>query len=142
MNRTAVLATGCAAVMLAGGVVVAGSAIAAGGSHTLKLRGTILQQKELGPSHAVEVDTLRHAGKKVGYTTDSCFFGGQNDVCTVTFALKTGVLYGHVTFPITTGTSPVAKGRITGGLGSYSGAKGTIRVLTSGHHGSYTLTYS
>lgn len=144
MNRTAALATGCATVALAGGVVATSSAIAAGSSHTVKFRGTQLQTMALGKSHEVEADVLRQAGKKVGYATETCDFGGTNDLCAVTYAIKGGVLYGHVTFPITqSGTAPsTAKGKITGGLGSYSGVKGSIKVVTSAGHGDYTITYS
>lgn len=143
MNRTALLASGAALTLATGSVVAVGTAIAAGKTHTLVLHGTTLSAKQIGKSYEVEANALHKSGKLVGYSTDSCFFGGTQDKCSVTYTLKGGDLYGHATFPITKGTSSVAKGKITGGLGAFSGAKGTIKVQTSGPNaGTVTLKYT
>jgi hypothetical protein len=157
MNRTTILATGAIATLAAGTIVATGAANAAGTTHTLKLVGSTVQQTQLGKSHEVETDLLRKPassstvpigsktppkGAKQGYAIESCSFGAQNDVCSLSIALKAGILYGHVTFPITTGDSSTAKGKITGGLGGYSGATGHIKIVTGPKQGAYTITYS
>jgi hypothetical protein len=141
MNRNVVLSAGAAAVLVVGAVTVATSAAAAGGSHTLVLTGKTLQTTSLGKSNSVEADVLTKAGKRVGYETESCNFGGTNDKCAVTITVKGGVLLGHITFPITNGTSPTATGKITGGLGAYTGSKGTIKVVSTANHGTITVKY-
>lgn len=145
MNRTALLASGAALTLVTGSVVAASTALASGTTHTLVLHGTSLSTHALGKhqSYEVEANTLHQHGRVVGYSTDSCFVQGHGDVCSVTYALKGGDLYGHLTFPITSGTSSVAKGKITGGLGRYAGAKGTIKLLTTGpNRGTITLKYT
>ena len=109
---------------------------------TLTFHATPLDHKNLGKSHEVEADVLRSGGHKVGYAAESCFFGGQGDKCSVTLTLEGGVLYGHYTFPITSSTAPTtAKGKITGGLASYTGATGTIKVHATTTSETITVTY-
>jgi hypothetical protein len=144
MNRTTLLASGAALTLVAGTTFAAvGVASASGKTHTLVLHGTTLSTHEIGKSHEVEANTLRKGGKIVGYSTDSCDFGGTKDKCAVTYALEGGDLLGHVTFPITSGQSSTATGKITGGLGSFTGARGTIKVQTGGPNaGTITLKYT
>jgi hypothetical protein len=141
MKRNIALGAGAAAVAVAGGIVVAGAAVAAGGSHTLRFTGKSVAHKELGKSHAVETDALTTSGKTVGYQNESCDFGGTNDNCAATFALKGGILIGHYTFPITRGVSTTGTGKITGGLGQYAGDTGTIKIVTSRNAAKVTITY-
>jgi hypothetical protein len=148
MKRVSILAAG-ALVTMGAGVGVAAAANAGSHSHTLTLVGTRLQQTELGKSHAAETDALRansRTGKRVGYATESCFFGGTGDRCSVTIALKGGFLVGRYTFPISNGSAPTtAKGKITGGIGAYKGAKGTLKLTTgagASKHGRWKIVYS
>jgi hypothetical protein len=144
MNRTTLLASGAALTLVAGSTFAAvGVASASSSTHTLVLHGTTLSTHEIGKSHEVEANTLRKGGKIVGYSTDSCDFGSTQDKCAVTYALEGGDLLGHVTFPISNGSDPAAHGKITGGLGSFTGAKGTIKVIQSGPSaGTITLKYT
>jgi hypothetical protein len=141
MNRAALLATGATTVIAAGGVLIAGTASAAGSTHTLRLTATRLQLADTSQSTFVETDAVFKAGKKVGYENLSCNDGGQNVLCSLTIALPNGILLGHVTTPITTSDSTTLSGRVTGGLGIYTGDKGTIRASVNGKHSKYTITY-
>jgi hypothetical protein len=125
--------------LTAGTAVAATSASAAAKTHTLVLHGTSLSTKTLPKSQEVAANTLKKSGKVVGYSTNSCNYTHE-DKCSVTYALAGGVLYGHLTYPITTGTSETGTGKITGGLGAFTHAKGTIKVVTGGGAASATIT--
>lgn len=139
MNRTALLAAGVAVTLVTGSAVAASAAAASSKTHTLVLHGTSLSVKQIGKSHEVAANTLKKSGKVVGYSTNSCDYS-QQDKCSVTYALEGGSLYGHLTYPITTGVSTTGTGKITGGLGSFTGAHGTIKVVTGSGAASATIT--
>ncbi|MBV9486608.1 MAG: hypothetical protein JO246_11170 [Frankiaceae bacterium] len=142
MKRNILLASGAAVVLASSSAVALGSAGAAAHLHTLKLHAKQLQTKELGKAHEVEADVLRSGGHRVGYSTESCFFGGQGEKCIVTITLKNGVMYGHYTFPITDGSTPtVARGKVKGGLGAYDGVKGKIKVRATSRMETLTIRY-
>jgi hypothetical protein len=130
-------------MLIAGGATAATAVAAAGGhSHTVRLTGTAIKAKAIGRSYELEADSLRSGGKVVGLSTESCFTGGTGDQCSFAIALKGGQLLGHYTFPISNGDSSVAHGKITGGLGRFTGDKGTIRVTATGHSLQVRLVYS
>jgi hypothetical protein len=155
MKRSVLLASG-AVLTLATGTVVAATASATTTTHKLTLVGTMLQQTQLGKSHETEADLLRlpspgtspttHKpipGKKQGYSSESCFFGSTSDRCSFTLALKGGFLYGHYVFPITNGiATTTARGKITGGLGSYANATGTVRINATTKSETWKITYT
>jgi hypothetical protein len=141
MNRTGWLAAGAATVALAAGISAAGVALAAGNSHTLHLTTTRLQF--VTPSHPtfVQTDAVYKSSTKIGYETLSCNTAGQQIVCSLSFALKNGMLLGHLTIPITSTTSTDVTGTVTGGLGIYKGDRGTINGVITGKNSTYTVKY-
>jgi hypothetical protein len=147
MNRKIAAGAAAVVVLTGGGVLaVATSAAAKTSSHTLKVTGKALDTRSLGKndSDVVAADKLISKGKVVGFSNASCHIGGTGDKCAVTFALKGGIIYGNYTFPITSsGIAPTtAKGKITGGAGTYTGVKGTIKIVATTRSGKITLTYS
>lgn len=144
MNRTSYVATGALATLVAGSVFVAvGVAGASSATHSLTLHGKALSQKDLPKSNSIEADALSTHGKRVGYLTTSCNYGGTKDRCALSITLKGGILVGAITYPITTGAAAThAKGSITGGVGAFSGATGTVRVTATTRSETVHLTYS
>jgi hypothetical protein len=140
MMRNVALGVGAAATILAGGAIVADSALAAGATHTIKVSATVLKTVEPSNATSVETDRLTRAGKTVGFETQSCNVS-QGEKCAVTFALKNGILLGSTTSSITTSSHGTFKGKITGGLGSYTGDKGTIKGSVDGIRATLTITY-
>lgn len=141
MKRTALLGAGAAVVIAGGGIAVAGSALATGSSHTLHLTTTRLQFVNTSKTTFVETDSVFKSAKKVGYETISCNDGGHQIICSLSFALENGMLLGHLTIPITSGESTSVTGKITGGLGSFTGDKGTVKGVITGKHSSFTVKY-
>jgi hypothetical protein len=141
MKRIALLGTGAVAALAAGGILVAGTATAAGGTHTVHLKTTRLQVADPSRSTFVETDAVFKAAKKVGYENLSCNDGGTKVLCSLSIALPNGMLLGHVTSPITTSDKTTLTGKVTGGLGIYTGDKGTIKAVVNGKHARYTITY-
>lgn len=141
MSRTSLLGSGAVAVVAAGGILIAGTASAAGGSHTLHLATTRLQVTSTSQSTFVETDAVFKAGKKIGYENQSCNDGGTNVKCSLTIALANGILIGHATSPITTHPKTTFTGKVTGGLGIYAGDEGTIEVKANQKHATYTIRY-
>jgi hypothetical protein len=141
MKRTALLSVGAAAVIVVGGIVVGGTALAAASSHTLHLTTTRLQFVNTSKTTFVQTEAVDKSGKKIGYETISCNDGGNQVLCSVSFATGTGMLLGHLTIPITSTESTSVSGKITGGLGSFSGDRGTIKGTITGKHSTYTVKY-
>jgi hypothetical protein len=141
MKRTVLLGAVAALGLAAAGITAGGAALAAGGSHTLHLTTTRLQFVNTSKTTFVETDAVSRVGKKVGYGTLSCNDGGQQVVCSLSLALENGMLLGHLTIPITSGESTSVAGKLTGGLGVFSGDKGTIKGEINGKHGTYTVKY-
>jgi hypothetical protein len=141
MRRTALLSVGAVVVIATGGVIAGGTALAAGGSHTLHLTTTRLQFVNTSKTTFVETDVIDRSAKKVGYETISCNDGGTAIVCSLSLALTNGMLLGHLTIPISSGASTAVSGTITGGLGSYAHDKGTVKGQITGKVSSFTVTY-
>jgi hypothetical protein len=141
MKRTALLSVGATAVIVVGGIVVGGTALAAASSHTLHLTTTRLQFVNTSKTTFVQTEAVDKSGKKIGYETISCNDGGNQVLCSVSFATGTGMLLGHLTIPITSTESTSVSGKITGGLGSFSGDRGTIKGTITGKHSTYTVKY-
>jgi hypothetical protein len=141
MNRNVVLGTGAVVVIAAGSLVVGGAASASGSPHTLHVTATVLKHINTSKTTFVETDTLTHRGKKVGFESQSCNDASQGVKCSVTFALKNGVLLGHSTSPITSTSTGTVAGAITGGLGKYTGDKGRLKATIDGIHADFTIVY-
>jgi hypothetical protein len=141
MNRTVVLRAGVAAVVAAGALVLGGDALAASGSHTLHLTTTRLQFVNTSKTTFVQTEAVYRSKTKVGYETISCNDGGNQVVCSLSIALKNGMLLGHLTIPITSTESTSVSGKVTGGLGAFTGDLGTIKGTITGKHSVYTVKY-
>ena len=139
MKRTALLGAAVAAAVVAG-VAAGGIALATSDSHTLHLTTTRLQFVNTSKTTFVEADAVFKT-KKAGYETITCNDGGQQIVCSLTIALKGGVLLGNLSIPITSDTSTNVTGKVTGGLGKFAGDKGTIKGVITGKHATYTVKY-
>jgi hypothetical protein len=129
------------AAAVGAGATVTGVALASAGSHTLHLTTNRLQFVNTTSSTFVETDAVFKSARKVGYETISCDDGGHQIVCSMTVALKGGVLLGHLTIPITSNATTKVSGKLTGGLGTYSGDKGKITGSITGKHSAFTITY-
>jgi hypothetical protein len=138
MKRIAILSTG-AALVLAGGI--AGTALASGSSHTLHLTTARLQFVNTSSTTFVEADSVSKSAKKVGYESITCNDGGHQIACSLTIALKGGVLLGHLTIPISSSATTSVTGKVTGGLGDYRGDTGTVKGTITGKHGTLTVKY-
>lgn len=139
MKRTALLGAGLAAAVAAG-IAAGGIALASSNSHTLHLTATRLQFVNTSKTTFVETDAVFKT-KKAGYETITCNDGGQQIECSLTIALKGGVLLGHLSIPITSDSSTNVTGKVTAGLGSFAGDKGTIKGVITGKHATYTVKY-
>jgi hypothetical protein len=140
MRRTVALSAVSLAIA-AGGLGVAGAALAAGGSHTLHLTTTRLQFVNTSKTTFVETDSVFKSAKKVGYETISCNDGGHEIICSLTIALQNGILLGHLTIPITSDETTNVSGKVTGGLGTFVGDKGTVKGQITGKHSTFTVKY-
>jgi hypothetical protein len=142
MKRMILLSSSAVAVAAAGSLVLGGSAATATSStHHLHLHATVLKSVETSATTVVETDRLRRHGTTVGFETQSCNDGGQGVKCSVSFALTNGMLLGHTASAITTSNHGTFHGTITGGLGTYTGSKGTVKGHVDGIHASLVITY-
>lgn len=141
MNRTTLIGSGAIASVVAGGMLAVGSAHAASGAHTVHLRAHRLQLANTSTTTFAETDAVTKAGRKIGYEILSCNDGGTGVRCSMSLSLPNGILLGGVTSPITTSNQTTLTGKITGGLGRYTGAKGTVTAKVSGKDATYTITY-
>jgi hypothetical protein len=125
-----------------GGIAAGGIALATSNSHTLHLATTRLQFVNTSKTTFVETDAVfKSTNKKVGYSTITCNDAGNEIKCSLTIALKGGVLLGHLDIPITSDSSTNVTGKVSGGLGSFTGDKGTIKGVITGKHATYTVKY-
>jgi hypothetical protein len=142
VKRTVLLCFGGAAAGAAtAGILVAGPAAAASKSHTVHLTARELQHVTTGGTSFVQANAVFSAGKKIGYEDLSCAFPRSPGRCTFSVSLKGGSLLGHLTSPITATTKASFKGSVTGGLGKYQGARGTVIGTINGKREKFTITY-
>jgi hypothetical protein len=144
--RTSLVAAGAAVVLgTTGALVLPAVASAHSTTHTLKF--VSVQKASVGFSKASEgiQDTDVNAkGKTVGY--DMLYVAvtsASSANANVTVNTNGGFLYG--TFNISLKTGAVTNGKVTGGTGTFVGAKGTIKAkslnATQTKH-AVTITYS
>jgi hypothetical protein len=114
---------GVAAALCLTGV---GAASASTSNHTLRITATQTSDTIVNGAD-VATDRDEQQGRTTGYDVTSCLVDVRTHLahCDVALARPNGVLYGHATIDVRTGTG---HGRITGGLRSLSGAHGTISV--------------
>jgi hypothetical protein len=100
-------------------------------THTIKLKLTQTGNLNYNKTTSSGTDKARMAGKAVGFDVTH-FHGTTGDVA---LSLKGGLLYGHLKFNITTGK---ITGSVTGGTGTYKGAKGTVSAVSTNQAGTKT----
>jgi hypothetical protein len=140
MKRT-VLRVAVAAATLALVAPMTGMASAAARVHTQHLTARRLQFVNTSNTTFVETDAVRRGTTRVGYETITCNDGGQQIACSLSLALENGILLGHLTIPISSGSTVHFRGRLTGGLGRFAGDTGTIRGTISGKRSAFTVKY-
>jgi hypothetical protein len=106
-------------------------ASAAAKVHHLKFVGIQTAAHQVGPRSFVGTDVNRHHGKTVGYDTFSEKFNvhTQRAFLRVAVSRKGGLLFAQ----ITVGDSRHFTGKVTGGRGRFSGARGTVRGFEPKH---------
>jgi hypothetical protein len=134
-------AAGAAVVLgITGALVLPAVASADNATHTLKFiavqKATVSFTKTAGANQETDVSA---AGKTVGF--DMIYFAATSAAVNATFDVSGGFLYGTATVSIKTGA--ITNGKVTGGTGAFTGAKGTIKVkaISSKKH-AVTITYS
>ena len=142
--RTSIIAAGAAVVLgTTGALVLPAVASAHSSTHTLKFiavqKATVSFTKTTGANQETDVSA---AGKTVGF--DMIYFAATSATSAAvnaTFDVSGGFLYGTATVSIKTGA--ITNGKVTGGTGAFTGAKGTIKVkaISSKKH-AVTITYS
>jgi hypothetical protein len=142
--RTPIIAAGAAVVLgTTGALVLPAVASANNATHTLKFiavqKATVSFTKTTGANQETDVSA---AGKTVGF--DMIYFAATSATSAAvnaTFDVSGGFLYGTATVSIKTGA--ITNGKVTGGTGAFTGAKGTIKVkaISSKKH-AVTITYS
>jgi hypothetical protein len=142
--RTPIIAAGAAVVLgTTGALVLPAVASANNATHTLKFiavqKATVSFTKTTGANQETDVSA---AGKTVGF--DMIYFAATSATSAAvnaTFDISGGFLYGTATVSIKTGA--ITNGKVTGGTGTFTGAKGTIKVkaISSKKH-AVTITYS
>jgi hypothetical protein len=147
MNRSsfvarAGLAAGLVAVVgTAGGVAVAAAGATSATTHTMRFIGIQLRDVQSG---YVDVATDKNTwkGKTTGYDVTSCVINIHTHVatCTVAVARAKGILYGHAKVNLDTGKG---SGTVTGGIGGFHGATGSMSVSQGSDQNSskITITY-
>lgn len=131
MNRSTIatrtgLAAGIAATVVAAGISTAAATTGHGTSHTMRFVATQIKDVMVHDQD-VATDKNTHSGKTVGYDVTSCAIDISTHVatCSVAVARAQGMLYGNAKVNVDTGKG---SGTVTGGLGSFHGATGTITV--------------
>jgi hypothetical protein len=112
------------------------SASASGKVHHLKFVVDPIAQHSTGPRTFVATEANRHHGKVVGYDTISGKFNVQTHRAFIRVALsrKGGLLFAQANV----GESGHFTGKVTGGRGRFSGARGTLQGF-SPQHGNKTF---
>jgi hypothetical protein len=122
---------------------VAMPALASSGSTTHTLKFIAVDQKQTQPSKRtfVEDDQAERGGKVIGFgILDGRITSSTGGVGVVAFGMKGGLVYAKVTI----NNTPTTTGTITGGTGSFKGARGTISVTNlnkSGSRARVTIRY-
>jgi len=133
-------AAGLAAVLVAGGISVAGAATgsASATSHTMRFVGTQIKDVQLGYVD-VATDNNTSKGKTTGYDVTSCVIDIHTHVaaCKVAIARAKGILYGHAKVNVDTGEG---SGTVTGGSGGFHGATGTMTIKPGANENSNRIT--
>lgn len=145
MNRSTlatrvVATTGVVAVVCAAGASVAAAASrdAAATSHTMRFIGTQLKDVQVGYKD-VATDKNTSKGNVVGYDVTSCLIDIHTHVatCTVAMARAKGILYGRAKVDVDTGKG---SGTVSGGLGGFRGATGTMTISPGPDQNSNRIT--
>jgi hypothetical protein len=107
-------------------------ASAAARVHHLKFVAIGIAEHRVGPRSFVGTEVNRHHGKVVGYDTLSGKFNFHTQSAFVRVALsrKGGLLFGQANVAESGGHFT---GKITGGRGRFSGARGTVRGFSPQH---------
>jgi hypothetical protein len=122
---------------------IAMPALASSESTTHTLKFIVVDQKQTQPSKRtfVEDDQAKRGGKVIGFgILDGRITSSTGGVGVVAFGTKGGLIYAKVTI----NNTPTTNGTITGGTGSFKGAKGTISVTNlnkSGTRATVTIHY-
>jgi hypothetical protein len=136
----AALAAGVTAVAGAAGVsaAVASTGGTSATSHTMRFVANQLQDVM---SHQKDVATDKNAtnGNTVGYDVTSCAVDIHTHVatCTVAVARAKGILYGRAKVNVDTGRG---SGTVTGGLGGFKGATGSVTISPGPNQNSNKIT--
>ncbi len=144
LRRFIQVATATAAIATTGALALS-AASAQSDAHTLKFISVTKNSIGFSKTTGGEQDTdVNKAGKTVGF--DMLYFA-QTSATTGAFRLTIdvsgGFLYGTAAFNLKTGT--ISDGKVTGGTGSFSGARGTLTAKNLNKRGTRTLvtiTYS
>jgi len=137
------LAAGAAATVVAAGISVAAASTgsASATSHTMRFVGAQIQDV-MAHDKDVATDKDTTKGETVGYDVTSCAVDIQTHVatCTVAVARAKGILYGRAKVNVDTGKGT---GTVTGGLGGYKGATGSVTISPGPNQNStkITITY-
>jgi hypothetical protein len=99
--------------------------------HTINLKLTETGNLNYNNTTSSSTDTAKIAGKRAGFDV-AHFSGTSGDVA---LSLKGGLLYGHLKFNVNTGK---ITGSVTGGTGTYKGAKGTVSAMSTNQAGTKT----
>lgn len=116
--------------------MIAGSALAGSGSHTLTFDAVNASSLGAGPN-AIGTDILKHDGHIRGEDLAYCIVGKSAAHCNISYAITGGMIYA-----LYTATPSSARGVITGGTGIFKGITVTLKATTVTkklHH--VTLTY-
>jgi hypothetical protein len=140
--RTSIAIVSSAGLIGAGAFLLPAAASPSHPSHTVKFTAVSLHDVNFAKTSQGETDKEVVAGKVIGFgLVDSNFdpktMTGKGGL---TVMLKSGFIYGTLTF----GASPVTNGVVTGGTGKYKDATGTIlakNLNKSGTKTSVTITY-
>ncbi len=149
MEHVKAMAIGAAVALAAGGSLAATSLLSpaaasthvARTSHALEFTAVRGSQLRFGKRDFGEQGRAVQEGKEIGFYSLSLHFGHRSGSGSFSLDLKGGHLYG--TLHVTNG--PDSSGRITGGLGTFKGATGTLKAHNENRSGSrtdVTITYS
>ncbi len=100
-------------------------------THTIKLKLTQTGNLNYNKTTSAGTDKAKIAGKAAGFDLTH-FKGTTGDVA---LALKGGLLLAHLKFNVSTGE---VTGSLTGGTGTYEGAKGTVSAKSTNQTGTKT----
>ena len=144
--RTSLAALGAAAVLgTTGALVITAAASAQSTTHTLKFTSVTQKSVMFTKTSGGQQDTdVNATGKTVGF--DMLYFAQASPTTghiNVTVDTTGGLLYGTLTINFKTGV--LSNGKVTGGIGAFSGATGTIAAKNLNPAGTRTavsITYS